>query len=101
MAAIPLGCIRPDRIKPKDVIDIFRLLVGTQAENLHAGFIRHQGSLQAALTSRRAMEFVHDDLHRREGPALRAIFTAEVGDDPIQVAQWDALIRELPAPDVY
>jgi len=47
------------------------------------------------------MEFVHDDLHRREGPALRAIFTAEVGDDPIQVAQWDALIRELPAPDVY
>jgi len=92
---------RPDRIKPKDVIDIFRLLVGTQADDLHAGFIRHQGSLQAALTSRRAMEFVHDDLHRREGPALRAIFTAEVGDDPIQVAQWDALIRELPAPDVY
>ncbi|HEY5847268.1 MAG TPA: hypothetical protein VIU11_11430 [Nakamurella sp.] len=41
---------RPDRIKPKDVTDIFRLLVGTQADELNAGFSRHQRSVEAAQT---------------------------------------------------
>lgn len=88
-----------DRVKPKDVIDIFRLLVGTSIEELQAGFARHQGTNQSAQTSYRALEFAQIDRRRREGSELRAIFASEVGDDPIQVAQWDALIHELPEPD--
>lgn len=35
---------RPDRIKPKDVIDIFRLLVGTPPDQLRTGINRHDRS---------------------------------------------------------
>lgn len=86
---------RSDRIKPKDVIDIFRLLVGTTAEQLRAGINRHQRSPQAALTSTQALAFAEDDLHRPGGSELRTLFATEVGLDPIQIAQWDALMIEF------
>jgi hypothetical protein len=86
---------RPDRTKPKDVIDIFRLLVGTSIDELRTGFARHGSSPEAARTSHQALEFVGDDLRRPGGSDMRAIFATEVGRDAIQVARWDALIREL------
>jgi len=84
-----------DRIKPKDVIDIFRLLVGTTADQLRAGINRHRRSPQAALISTQALAFAEDDLNRPGGSELRTLFATEVGLDPIQVAQWDALMIEF------
>lgn len=86
---------RPDRTKPKDVIDIFRLLVGTSIDELRTGVARHGNSPEAARISRQAMDFVGDDLRRPGGSEIRTIFAAEVAGDPVQLARWDALIREL------
>lgn len=86
---------KPDRVRGKDVTDIFRLLVATESDVLQNGFAIHQQLSQAATVTDQALEFAAADRRQRSGSRLRRVFAAEVQGDSVLVAQWDALIREL------
>lgn len=86
---------KPNRVRGKDVTDIFRILVATEPDELHAGFVRHQQLPEAAAVTEEALLFASTDRKEKDGSRLRQLFAAEVHEDPVLVAQWVALIQEL------
>ena len=86
---------RRSRLKAKDVLDCYRLLLGVETEDLVAGFVRHAEEAHAAATSRTGLSFLSDQHAAAEGSRLRALLASSLPGDAVALAQYDALCGDL------
>ena len=89
------GTGRGQRIKGKDAVDIFRLLLTVPLEELIAGFRAHKLDEQAQAVSRTALDYLALQHERGTEGHLVAMLAGELPDDPVVSAQFDALVDEL------
>ncbi|VTU41413.1 hypothetical protein H4P1_00045 (plasmid) [Variovorax sp. PBS-H4] len=85
-----------ERIKGKDVTDIYRLLYTVDVETLQAGLESHQLNPEAKATSTRAGQFLRADTQTPSATSvLRRLIDEETGSNQVTLGSWDALVTEL------
>lgn len=88
---------RPSRLKEKDVLDCYRLLVAIPTEELVEGFARHNRSAEAREVSRRAVDFLVRQSRPGEHTLLMDLLSDALLGDLTAPAAFGALVEDLAA----
>ena len=83
------------RLRDKDAVDILRLLVRIETEELVAGFRLHESDPVAAAVSARALGFLSQQHSRGAATDLSRLIARGTGGDATALSQWDALVGDL------
>lgn len=92
---VAAGKAGPHRIKGKDAVDIFRLLLTVPATETIAGFQTHKNVDQAYRVSRTALGYLADQHARDLEGHLAMMVSSELPDDAVAPAQLVALVSDL------
>ena len=83
------------RLVGKDAVDSYRLLVTVQTVDLVKGFESHRRSPEALAVSQRAVAYLAEQRRAGADGHVRTMLAAELPDDPVVLAQFDALADDL------
>lgn len=84
-----------DRLKSKDVLDCYRLLMAFETEALCAGFASHAAMPEALATAQSALDYLREQHRMRRQPMIRRLLRQALPDDEVAWASFDALVDEL------
>lgn len=93
--AMRAGRGRPDRLKQKDVLDCYRILVAIETADLVAGFETHRAVPHAHAATRAALAFFDQERRRGDDGALRLLLARALPDDLPALASFDVLSTDL------
>lgn len=83
------------RLRDKDAVDILRLLVKIETDELVAGFRLHSSDPAAAAVSAQALAFWGRQQSKGAPSDLSRLIARGTGEDATALAQWDALAGDL------
>jgi hypothetical protein len=83
------------RVRDKDAVDVLRLLVATDTDELVTGFLRHESDPIAANVTRNALTFLADEHDRSDRSDLYQLIRRGTREDPTALAQFEALVEDL------
>lgn len=93
--ALQAGKGRGDRLKDKDVLDCYRLLVAIETDDLERGFESHRTSEEALGVTRAGLAFFEEHRRRGEDGILRMLLAQALHGDLVALAAFDALSGDL------
>ncbi len=93
--AVQAGKGKVTRLKEKDVLDCYRLLVAIQTEDLVRGFESHRSGVEALAVTCAGLLFFDQQRRRGEGGALRTLLAQALPGDLTALASFDALSDDL------
>lgn len=93
--AVQAGKGKAARLKEKDVLDCYRLLVAIQTDDLERGFESHRSGAEALAVTRAGLFFFDQQRRLGAGGALRALLAQALPDDLVALASFNALSGEL------
>jgi hypothetical protein len=83
------------RVRDKDAVDILRLLVAIETDELVAGFRLHGSDPAAAAVSAQALAMLRQQNRRGAASDLSRLIARGTGGDATALSQWDALCGDL------
>ena len=83
-----------DRVKPKDALDVFRLLQAVDTDELVQGISTHTGEEHAAEATRKALAILREHASDPRDEIPRLAEEAALGD-PAVAPSFAALVKEL------
>lgn len=83
------------RIKEKDVLDCYRVLVAIETDALERGFESHRDSTEALAVTRAALAFFNQQRLREDEGVLRSLLGQALPGDLTALAAFDALSGDL------
>ena len=84
-----------DRLKPKDALDIHRLLTDVDLDTLARGFINHKDQEDAKLESQEALEFLETQSRNPSDQLPAMVSLAAEDDEGIQAEFFIVLVNQL------
>ena len=85
----------PARLKQKDALDCYRLLVVVSTDDLVSGFESHRSGPEALTVSRTGLQFFAAQRQLGDRGTLRALLAAALPGDLTALASLDALTDDL------
>ncbi len=93
--AFEAGTGKPTRLKEKDVLDCYRLLVAVETDDLVTGFESHRTSEEAFVATRTGLAFFDQQRRRDEAGLLHTMLSQALPGDLTALAAFDALSGDL------
>lgn len=93
--AVQAGKGKANRLKEKDALDCYRLLVAIQTDDLRHGFESHRSGVEALAVTRAGLLFFDQQRHLGANGALHALLAQALPGNLVALASFDALSDDL------